>query len=96
MDFLDWARTLFALLATLALIGAVAYGARRLGMLQPQARGAERRLKISESLMIDPRRRLVLVRLDGREHLLLLGPGGDIVVTETAAKADEPQTEPQT
>lgn len=95
MDLLDWARMLFALLATLALIGAVAYGARRLGMLQPQARGAERRLKISESLMIDPRRRLVLVRLDGREHLLLLGPGGDIVVTETSAKT-EPQTEPQT
>jgi hypothetical protein len=34
------------------------------------------------------------VRLDGREHLLLLGPGGDIVVTETSAKT-EPQTEPQ-
>lgn len=95
MDLLDWARMLFALLATLALIGAVAYGARRLGMLQPQARGAERRLKVSESLMIDPRRRLVLVRLDGREHLLLLGPGGDIVVTETGAKT-ESQTEPQT
>ena len=95
MDLLDLARTVFALVATLALIGAVAYGARRLGMLQPQARGAERRLKISESLMIDPRRRLVLVRLDGREHLLLLGPGGDIVITETAAKI-EPQTEPQT
>jgi flagellar protein FliO/FliZ len=95
VDLLDIARTVFALVATLALIGAIAYGARRLGMLQPQARGAERRLRISETLMIDPRRRLVLVRLDGREHLLLLGPGGDVVVTETAAKT-ETQPEPQT
>jgi hypothetical protein len=35
--------------------------------------------------MIDPRRRLVIVRCDGREHLLLLGPGGDVVVSEMAA-----------
>lgn len=86
MDWLDWARALFALIATLALIAGAAYAARRLGMLQPNAPGALRRLKITETLMIDPRRRLVLVRLDGREHLLLLGPGGDIVVSDTEAK----------
>lgn len=84
MDWVDWARALFALIATLALILGVAYGARRLGMLQPGAPGP-RRLKVSESLMIDPRRRLVIVRCDGREHLLLLGPGGDVVVSEMAA-----------
>lgn len=84
MDWVDWARALFALIATLALILGVAYGARRLGMLQPGATGP-RRLKVSESLMIDPRRRLVIVRCDGREHLLLLGPGGDVVVSEMAA-----------
>ncbi|MFO1017220.1 MAG: flagellar biosynthetic protein FliO [Hyphomonadaceae bacterium] len=84
MDWVDWARALFALIATLALILGVAYGARRLGMLQPGPPGP-RRLKVSESLMIDPRRRLVIVRCDGREHLLLLGPGGDVVVSEMAA-----------
>lgn len=95
MDWLDWARTLFALIATLALIAGAAYAARRLGMLQPNAQGV-RRLKISETLMIDPRRRLVLVRLDGREHLLLLGPGGDIVVSDTEAKDPAPVVESQT
>ncbi len=71
MDWLDWARALFALLATLALIVGVAYGARRFGMLQASGRAAER-LEGHRKLMLDPRRRLVIVRCDEREHLLLL------------------------
>lgn len=85
MDWIDWARALFALLATLALILGAAYGARRLGMLQPGSQ-TPRRLKISESLMLDPRRRLVIVRCDDREHVLLLSPAGDVVVSEMAAR----------
>jgi flagellar protein FliO/FliZ len=87
VDLLDWVRALFALIATLALIAGVAYGARRLGMLHPHGQTV-RRMKVSESLMLDPRRRLVIVRCDEREHLILLGPGGDIVVGEQAARAD--------
>lgn len=90
MEWLDWARAFAALIATLALIGAVAYGARRLGMLQPGMQG-ERRLRIQESLMIDPRRRLVIVRCDDHEHLLLLSPSGDRVVAAVNAK-EEPNT----
>lgn len=87
MDWVDWARSLFALIATLALIVGAAWGARHLGMLQP-GRPGERRLRLSESLMIDPRRRLVIVRCDEREHLILCGPGGDVVVSEMAAKPE--------
>ncbi len=87
MDWIDWARALFALIATLALIVGAAYVARRVGMLQAGAQGP-RRLKVSESLMLDPRRRLVIVRCDEREHVLLLGPAGDVVVSEMAAKAE--------
>lgn len=87
MELLDWARALFALIATLALILGVAYGARRLGMLQANGQ-APKRMRVTESLMLDPRRRMVIVRCDDREHLLLLGPGGDIVVAEQAAKQD--------
>jgi flagellar protein FliO/FliZ len=90
VDWIDWARALFALIATLALIAGAAYAARRLGMLQPGGSGPKR-LSVSESLMIDPRRRLVIVRCDGREHLLLLGPGGDVVVSDVApADAESP------
>lgn len=92
MDWIDWARSFAALLATLGLILAVAWGARKLGMLQAGP-AAPRRLKIAESLMIDPRRRLVVVRCDEREHLLLLGPAGDIVVSEVAALEQPAETE---
>ena len=94
MDLMDWARALFALIATLALIGLAAYAARRFGMFDPAAANGPRRLKVTESLMLDPRRRLVLVRLDGREHLLLLSPAGDKVVTDVEAK-DAPAAETQ-
>jgi len=82
---MDWARSVFALMATLALIVGVAWGARRVGMLQANGQGPKR-LRVTESLMLDPRRRMVIVRCDDREHLLLLGPGGDIVVGDMAAK----------
>lgn len=95
MDFLDWARAVFALVATLALIGLAAYAARRFGMLQASPRGGVRRLRVSESLMLDPRRRLVVVRFDDREHLLLLSPSGDCVVTDVVAR-EAANLEPKT
>lgn len=91
LDWIDWARAVFALLATLALIGLAAYAARRFGMIQPGGAAAPKRLKLLESLMLDPRRRLVVVRFDDRDHLLLLSPDGDRPVAEVAAK-QEPQT----
>ena len=39
-----------------------------------------RRLAIVETLTLDARRRLVIVRRDDAEHLLLLGINQDIVV----------------
>lgn len=87
MDWFVWLKALFALVATLALILGAAYGARRLGMLRPGAQ-TQRRLQVSESLMLDPRRRLVIVRCDAREHVLLLSPAGDVVVAQMDAKAE--------
>jgi flagellar protein FliO/FliZ len=67
-----------ALAAVVVLI--VAFGAvlRRFG--HGPATRAGKRLAVTESLSLDARRRLVIVRHDGREHLLLLGPTGDLVV----------------
>ena len=93
VDILDWARMLAALVATLALIMLAAYGARRFGMLQPGARGDSRRMRVRESLMLDPRRKLVLVRVDGREHVILLSPAGDCVVDAFDAKPDSPENQ---
>ena len=94
MDFADYARALFALLLTLGLIGLAAWGARRFGpewLVRLQRPKAQRRLAIVESLPLDPTRRLVLVRLDGAERLLLLGEGR-MLAEVGVAKAPEALT----
>ena len=93
MDLLDYARAVFALIATLALIVGAAYAARRFGMLQPGGPGVKR-MRITETLLIDTRRRMVIVRVDDREHVLLLGPVGDVVLSEKAAKETPVQPAP--
>lgn len=51
--------------------------------------GAKRRLKLVETIAVDHRRRLVLVRRDDREHLLLLGPDhASVVENNILAPAD--------
>jgi flagellar protein FliO/FliZ len=75
--FLAVLQAVFGLVVTLGLIGLAAYAARRwgpAGMFQMRPPG-ERRLAIVESLNLDPSRRLVLVRFDQEERLLLLGEG---------------------
>lgn len=89
MTLVDGARLIFALLATLALIGGAAWIARRFGMVQLTRQPSERRLKVVESLMLDPRRRLVIVRMGDQDHLLLLGPGGDRKVGSCAAPRED-------
>lgn len=42
--------------------------------------GQKRRLRVVESLPLDHRRRMVLIRRDDREHLVILGPTGETVV----------------
>lgn len=87
MDWTEWARTVAALGVTLALLGGAAYLARRFGMTQGRTPGQERRIRLVESLMLDPRRRLVLVSVDGRDHLILLSPFGDRPIPGPAGQA---------
>lgn len=89
MDPLSVAKMLAALVFTLALIGGAAWLARRFGMLDMSARKtpSERRLQVVESLMLDPRRRLVVVRFDAQEHVLLLSPSGDLAIAKEDAPA---------
>lgn len=81
MDIAEIVRMLAALGVTLGLIGLAAWGARRFGpsaLLRMQTPLAERRLRIVETLVLDPSRRLVLIRVDDTERLLLLGEGGQL------------------
>lgn len=45
-----------------------------------RGRRAMRRLQLVETMSLDPRRRVVLLRRDGVEHLLLLGGTADLVI----------------
>jgi len=93
MAFGDFARAFFALVLTLGLIGVAAYAARRFGpewLVRLQRPRADRRLTIVESLPLDPVRRLVLVRHDSTERLLLLGEGRLIAEIPTPARPREP------
>jgi flagellar biogenesis protein FliO len=42
--------------------------------------GRTRRIEVSEAVMVDGKRRLVLVRRDDREHLILTGGAQDLIV----------------
>ncbi len=42
----------------------------------------ERRLAILETLPLDSRRRLVLIRRDGKQHLLLIGGQTDMMIEQ--------------
>jgi flagellar protein FliO/FliZ len=70
-----------SLVFVLALIGVAAVLARRLGFGQG-ARGGSgtRRLGIVEVLPLDGRRRLVLLRRDETEHLVILSATGEQVI----------------
>ncbi len=86
MIFLTVIQALFALAVSLGLFGLGVYAFRRwgpIGILKLTPR-EDRRLELVESLALDPTRRLVLVRLDKHEHLLLLGEGRRIVALEEA------------
>lgn len=78
---------LAALAAVLALVWLAARGAKQLG-LAPRAAGA-RRLALAETLALDARRRVLLVRCDGREVLLLTGGGNDAVIGWLAREEPE-------
>lgn len=78
MDGDTYLRFILALVLVLGLLVLAAWLLRRSG-LGPKL-GRSRRLSAVESLPIGPRHRLLLVRRDNVEHLLLLGPQGDLVV----------------
>lgn len=95
MDATSYLRFIVALVFVLALIGVFGLLLRRFGPgagLMARARG-ERRLAVVEVLPLDAKRRLVLVRRDGVEHLLLLGAATDLVV-EGGLPAPPPQAAP--
>jgi flagellar protein FliO/FliZ len=81
---------LFAFIAVLALIGVAAWLVRRFATNRLGAnpnRGRMPRLAVIDAAAVDGRRRLVLVRRDNVEHLLMIGGPTDIVVEPNIVRA---------
>ena len=80
----------FAFVAVLALIGVAAWLVRRFATNRLGAntnRGRMPRLAVIDAAAVDGRRRLVLVRRDNIEHLLMIGGPTDIVVEPNIVRA---------
>ena len=92
------ARFFIAFLAVLALIALTAWLVRRFGAnrLGSSARGRQPRLAVIDAASVDGRRRLVLVRRDNVEHLLMIGGPTDVVVEPNIVRASSRDTNRET
>ncbi|NBX04354.1 MAG: hypothetical protein EBR02_09930 [Alphaproteobacteria bacterium] len=96
MDTIDPTRFILAFAFVLGLIGLLAlvlkkYGKGKAIFGQPMfgAKDDGGRVQLLETRYIDARRRLVLIRRDNREHLLLLADGRELVVESFDAMKEE-------
>jgi flagellar biogenesis protein FliO len=84
------ARFVLAFLVVLGLIGVAAWAVRRFGTGRlggTSARGRQPRLAVIDYATVDARRRLILVRRDNVEHLVLIGGPTDVVVEANIVRA---------
>lgn len=75
-------RTLGALGLTLGLLFAALWAVRRSGLRLPGqvGGGTLKRVELVERTALDGKRSVALLRRDGREHLILLSPEGNLVI----------------
>jgi flagellar protein FliO/FliZ len=93
METISLVKTLGALGLVLGLIAAAALLARHFfGGTGYGRRRDERRLSVVETLTLDARRRVLLVRCDAAEHLVLLGPNSEAVLTPRPDAPMKPMT----
>lgn len=91
METLLYVKFIAAFVFVIALMLLLPWVMKKMGISgQSIMAGNKRRLKVVEYLSLDHRRRLLLVRRDDQEHLIILGPQGETVVeTHIAVPADD-------
>lgn len=82
IDFASYLRFVAALAFVLGLILAAAHIAKKVmaGRTYAGPRGQGRRLGVMEVLTLDARHRVFLIRRDNKEHLVMTGPSGDLLI----------------
>jgi flagellar protein FliO/FliZ len=99
MDATAYIRFFLALIIVLGLIFALTWVLKRFGIGQNQMStlGRKKRLRVVESTTLDARHRLVLVRRDTVEHLIVLSPSmSSVIESNLPAPAEDPPTETPT
>lgn len=76
-DYIRFAAALIFVLSLMALIGWVM---RRINGANQGFAVKDKRLSIIEQKMIDPRNKMVLIRRDNKEHLVILSQNGNTVI----------------
>jgi flagellar protein FliO/FliZ len=93
------AKFAIAFILVLGLIGITALIIRRFGAggmpSSGGGRGRQPRLAVLDSAVVDAKRRLVLIRRDNSEHLLLIGGPSDVVVETNIVRTSGPAPMPQ-
>lgn len=82
MESFDYVRFLLALVFVLGLIGFCAWLGKRAGLTPRAAKrgNTDNRLSLLEVRPIDAKRKLILIRRDERQHLLMIGGDNDLVI----------------
>jgi flagellar protein FliO/FliZ len=89
LDLPAYVNFIIAFVFVLLLIGGAAWLVRRFGAarLDPTARGRQPRLAVVDAASVDGRRKLVIIRRDNAEHLLMIGGPTDVVVETNIVRA---------
>lgn len=89
-DLPQFLKLLIALGVVISLMGGLAFILKKLGLAAqvPTTRNDKRRLKIIESLNLDARRRLVIIKCDDKEHLIILGANNETLVNSDIPPVD--------
>jgi flagellar protein FliO/FliZ len=84
------AKFIIAFVVVLALIAVTAWVVRRFGsgaLASVGGRGRQPRLAVIDAASVDARRKLILVRRDNVEHLLMIGGPSDVVIEPNIVRA---------
>jgi flagellar protein FliO/FliZ len=98
MDMMSMVRTLGALGMVLGMLAGALWVVRRYDLKLPGrvAGPGRKRVEMVERLTIDAKRSVALIRRDGCEHLILIGPEGPVTLEAgivSAAPAPSPQVQ---
>jgi len=97
MNFATYLQFALALVFVLGLIVLLAWAVRRFGWFAQviPVRAGKKRIAVVDMAVVDAKRRLILVRRDDMEHLLLIGANSETVVESgiPAGAPPEPKSE---